>query len=90
MDSEVATLSTHWEKKKISPNLITGVTSAASSVHNRLRIHDSKSDFYLEASFEKIENCLPNLEDLCGQCELQRYISIRKIKGRNFKASELN
>lgn len=44
-DSEVVTLS-HCEKKKINPNQFTGVTSAASRVHNRLRIHVGKSDLF--------------------------------------------
>ncbi|XP_004628399.1 dysbindin isoform X2 [Octodon degus] len=71
VDSEVVMLSVHWEKKKTSlmelqeqlqqlPGLIADLESMTASLA------------HLEASFEEVENHLLHLEDLCGQCELER------------------
>ncbi|XP_039107430.1 dysbindin isoform X1 [Hyaena hyaena] len=40
---------------------------------------------HLEASFEEVENHLLNLEDLCGQCELERYKHMQSRQLENYK-----
>jgi hypothetical protein len=43
---------------------------------------------HLEASFEEIENHLLYLEDLCGQCELERHRHAQSQHLENYKKSK--
>ncbi|XP_075388566.1 dysbindin isoform X2 [Tenrec ecaudatus] len=72
VDSEVVMLSAHCERKKTSlrelqeqlqqlPGLAADLESMTANLTN------------LEASFEEVERHLLHLEDLCGQCELERH-----------------
>ncbi|XP_004693339.1 PREDICTED: dysbindin [Condylura cristata] len=87
VDSEVVMLSAHWEKKKTSlieleeqlqqlPALIADLESLTENLT------------HLEASFEEVENHLLNLEDLCGQCELERYKHIQLQQLENYKKNK--
>ncbi|KAM9074192.1 dysbindin isoform 3-T3 [Megaptera novaeangliae] len=87
VDSEVVVLSAHWEKKQASlielqqqlrqlPGLKADLESLTASLT------------HLEASFEEVENHLLNLEDLCGQCELERYKHMQSQHLENYKKSK--
>nr|XP_020025180.1 dysbindin [Castor canadensis] len=87
VDSEVVMLSAHWEKKKTSltelqeqlqqlPGLIADLESMVANLA------------HLEASFEEIENHLLYLEDLCGQCELERHRHAQSQHLENYKKSK--
>ncbi|XP_007539330.2 dysbindin [Erinaceus europaeus] len=87
VDSEVVMLSAHWEKKKTSlielqeqlqqlPALIADLESMTANLT------------HLEASFEEVENHLLNLEDLCGQCELERCKYMQSQKLENYKKNK--
>ncbi|XP_006909313.1 dysbindin isoform X1 [Pteropus alecto] len=87
VDSEVVMLSAHWEKKKTSlielqeqlqqlPGLIADVESMTTNLT------------HLEASFEEVENHLLNLEDLCAQCELERYKHAQSQQLENYKKNK--
>uniref|UniRef100_A0A9L0TG73 Dystrobrevin binding protein 1 n=1 Tax=Equus caballus TaxID=9796 RepID=A0A9L0TG73_HORSE len=43
---------------------------------------------HLEASFEEVENHLLNLEDLCGQCDLERYKHMQSQHLENYKKNK--
>ncbi|XP_051711794.1 dysbindin isoform X2 [Oryctolagus cuniculus] len=87
VDSEVVMLSAHWEKKKASlvelqeqlqqlPGLIADLESMTASLT------------HLEASFEEVEDHLLHLEDLCGQCELERQKHMHSQQLENYKKSK--
>ncbi|CAO2595908.1 Dtnbp1, partial [Lemmus lemmus] len=87
VDSEVVMLSAHWEKKRTSlselqeqlqqlPALLQDVESLMASLA------------YLETSFEEVENHLLHLEDLCGQCELERHKHAQSQHLENYKKSK--
>ncbi|XP_027380042.1 dysbindin isoform X2 [Bos indicus x Bos taurus] len=87
VDSEVVMLSVHWEKKQASlrdlqqqlqqlPGLIADLESLTASLT------------HLEASFEEVENHLLNLEDLCGQCELERHKHMQSQQLENYKKNK--
>ncbi|XP_015985546.2 dysbindin isoform X1 [Rousettus aegyptiacus] len=87
VDSEVVMLSAHWEKKKTSlielqeqlqqlPGLIADLESMTTNLT------------HLEASFEEVENHLLNLEDLCAQCELERYKHAQSQQLENYKKNK--
>lgn len=87
VDSEVVMLSAHWEKKKTSllelqeqlqqlPGLIADLESMTASLT------------HLEASFEEVEDHLLHLEDLCGQCELERQKHMHSQQLENYKKSK--
>ncbi|VCX36542.1 unnamed protein product [Gulo gulo] len=80
-------LSAHWEKKRASlvqlqeqlqqlPGLVADLESMTASLT------------HLEASFEEVENHLLNLEDLCGQCELERYKHMQSQQLENYKKNK--
>ncbi|XP_008062616.1 dysbindin [Carlito syrichta] len=80
-------LSTHWEKKKTSlielqeqlqqlPALVADLESMTANLT------------HLEASFEEVENHLLHLEDLCGQCELERYKHMQSQQLENYKKNK--
>ncbi|KAH0513770.1 Dysbindin [Microtus ochrogaster] len=87
VDSEVVMLSAHWEKKRTSlselqeqlqqlPALLQDVESLMASLA------------HLETSFEEVENHLLHLEDLCGQCELERHKHAQSQHLENYKKSK--
>ncbi|XP_060228384.1 dysbindin isoform X1 [Meriones unguiculatus] len=87
VDSEVVMLSAHWEKKRTSlselqeqlqqlPALLQDLESLMASLA------------HLETSFEEIENHLLRLEDLCGQCELERHKLAQSQHLENYKKSK--
>nr|XP_021552619.1 dysbindin isoform X2 [Neomonachus schauinslandi] len=80
-------LSAHWEKKRTSlvelqeqlqqlPGLLADLESMTANLT------------HLEASFEEVENHLLNLEDLCGQCELERYKHMQSQQLENYKKNK--
>ncbi|XP_033617798.1 dysbindin isoform X1 [Fukomys damarensis] len=80
-------LSAHWERKKTSlielqeqlqqlPGLIADLQSMTANLA------------HLEASFEEVENHLLHLEDLCGQCELERCKHVQFQHLENYKKSK--
>ncbi|XP_053322838.1 dysbindin [Spea bombifrons] len=83
-DSEVVMLSAHWEKKRTSLvelqeqlQQIPGFLADLESVTAKLVM--------LEDSFEDVERRLSELEELCEQCELQRYKQIQYVQLENYK-----
>ncbi|XP_007950104.1 dysbindin [Orycteropus afer afer] len=87
VDSEVVMLSAHWEKKKTSlielqeqlqqlPALIADIESMTANLT------------HLEASFEEVESHLLHLEDLCGQCELERHKQMQGQHLENYKKNK--
>ncbi|XP_041488905.1 dysbindin isoform X3 [Microtus oregoni] len=87
VDSEVVMLSAHWEKKRTSlselqeqlqqlPALLQDMESLMASLA------------HLETSFEEVENHLLHLEDLCGQCELERHKHAQSQHLENYKKSK--
>lgn len=87
VDSEVVMLSAHWEKKRSGlldlqeqlqqiPGFLADLESTTASL------------VQLEANFKEMENHLLNLEDLCGQCELERYKHIQALQLENYKKTK--
>ncbi|XP_066124439.1 dysbindin isoform X2 [Saccopteryx bilineata] len=87
VDSEVVMLLAHWERKKTSlielqeqlqqlPGLIADLESVTATLT------------HLETSFEEVETHLLNLEDLCAQCELERYKHMQAQQLENYKKSK--
>ncbi|XP_036044048.1 dysbindin isoform X1 [Onychomys torridus] len=87
VDSEVVMLSAHWEKKRAGlselqeqlqqlPALLQDVESLMASLAR------------LERSFEEVENHLLRLEDLCGQCELERHKHAQSHHLESYKKSK--
>ncbi|XP_063155002.1 dysbindin [Candoia aspera] len=87
VDSEVVMLSAHWEKKRSSlldlqdqlqqiPIFLAGLESTTASL------------IQLERHFKEMEHHLLYLEDLCGQCELQRYKHIQVLHLENYKKTK--
>ncbi|ERE78419.1 dysbindin-like protein [Cricetulus griseus] len=87
VDSEVVMLSAHWEKKRTSlselqeqlqqlPALLQDLESLMASLA------------HLETSFEEVENHLLHLEDLCGQCELERHKHAQSRHLENYKKNK--
>ncbi|KAM7151081.1 dysbindin-like isoform 2-T3 [Molossus nigricans] len=85
--SEVVMLSAHGDKRKTSlielqeqlqqlPGLIADVESTTANLT------------HLETSFEEVENHLLNLEDLCEQCELERYKHMQSQQLENYKKNK--
>ncbi|KFV88426.1 Dysbindin, partial [Struthio camelus australis] len=87
VDSEVVMLSAHWEKKR----------NSLVELHEQLRqipgfLEDleclTASLAQLEANFEEMENHLLCLEDLCEQCELERYKCMQTLQLENYKKTK--
>ncbi|KAM8789779.1 dysbindin isoform 1-T1 [Rhynchonycteris naso] len=87
VDSKVVMLSAHWERKKTSlielqeqlqqlPGLIADLESVTANLT------------HLETSFEEVETHLLNLEDLCAQCELERYKHTQAQQLENYKKNK--
>ncbi|XP_058034504.1 dysbindin isoform X1 [Ahaetulla prasina] len=87
VDSEVVMLSAYWEKKRSGlldledqlqqiPGFLAGLESTTTSL------------VQLEAHFKEMEHHLLHLEDLCGQCELQRYKHMQILQCENYKKTK--
>uniref|UniRef100_A0A8C3TWT8 Dystrobrevin binding protein 1 n=1 Tax=Catharus ustulatus TaxID=91951 RepID=A0A8C3TWT8_CATUS len=74
VDSEVVMLSAHWEKKR---NSLVELQDQLQQIPGFLADLEclTASLAQLEANFEEMENHLLYLEELCEQCELERYKS---------------
>uniref|UniRef100_A0A8C5T9F9 Dystrobrevin binding protein 1 n=1 Tax=Malurus cyaneus samueli TaxID=2593467 RepID=A0A8C5T9F9_9PASS len=74
VDSEVVMLSAHWEKKR---NSLVELQDQLQQIPGFLADLEclTASIAQLEANFEEMENHLLCLEELCEQCELERYKS---------------
>ncbi|XP_029418452.1 dysbindin isoform X3 [Nannospalax galili] len=85
VDSEVVMLSAYWEKKRTSltelqeqlqqlPGLLADLDSMMANLEfEGTSSRETAIAVHLEESFEEVENHLLHLEDLCGQCELERH-----------------
>ncbi|XP_070796780.1 dysbindin isoform X2 [Pituophis catenifer annectens] len=80
-------LSAYWEKKRSGlldlqdqlqqiPVFLAGLESTTASL------------VQLEAHFKEMEHHLLHLEDLCGQCELQRYKHMQILQRENYKKTK--
>ncbi|NXQ72111.1 DTBP1 protein, partial [Quiscalus mexicanus] len=87
VDSEVVMLSAHWEKKRSSlvelqdqlqqiPGFLADLECLTASLAQ------------LEANFEEMENHLLCLEELCEQCELERYKCMQTLQLENYKKTK--
>ncbi|XP_069074882.1 dysbindin isoform X1 [Pleurodeles waltl] len=84
VDSEVVMLSAHWERKKSGlmelqehlqqiPAFLADLESTTAQLTQ------------LERSFEEMENRLLSLEELCEQCELERFKQMQYLQLENYK-----
>ncbi|KAK3551432.1 hypothetical protein QTP70_017308 [Hemibagrus guttatus] len=84
VDGEVVMLSAYWERRRAAllelheqlqqiPTLITDLESITARVAQ------------LESNFEEMESHLVYLENLCGQCELQRFKHFQTLQLENYK-----
>ncbi|XP_058254555.1 dysbindin-A isoform X2 [Hemibagrus wyckioides] len=84
VDGDVVMLSAHWERRRGAllelheqlqqiPSLITDLESITARVAQ------------LESDFEEMESHLVHLENLCGQCELQRFKHFQTLQLENYK-----
>ncbi|XP_037749019.1 dysbindin isoform X3 [Chelonia mydas] len=87
VDSEVVMLSAHWEKKRSSlielqeqlqqiPGFLGDLESMTANLAQ------------LEVNFKEMENHLLLLEDLCGQCELERYKHLQTLQLENYRKTK--
>ncbi|XP_028836369.1 dysbindin-A isoform X2 [Denticeps clupeoides] len=84
MDGEVVMLTAHWERRRGAllelheqlqqiPSFLTDLESITSRIA------------HLEADFEEMESRLMHLENLCGQCEQQRFKHFQILQLENYK-----
>ncbi|MGH0136251.1 UNVERIFIED_CONTAM: hypothetical protein FKN15_060201 [Acipenser sinensis] len=84
VDEEVVMLSAHWEKRRNGLLDLQEQLQQIPAFLAHLESITSKIS-HLEADFEEVESHLINLEDLCGQCELQRYKQFQMLQVENYK-----
>ncbi|XP_062354808.1 dysbindin isoform X2 [Cinclus cinclus] len=84
VDSEVVMLSAHWEKRK---NSLVELQDQLQQIPGFLADLEclTASLAQLEANFEEMENHLLCLEELCEQCELERYKCMQTLQLENYK-----
>ncbi|NXX90408.1 DTBP1 protein, partial [Centropus bengalensis] len=84
VDSEVVMLSAHWEKKR---NSLVELQDQLQQIPGFLADLEclTASLAQLEANFEEMENHLLCLEELCEQCELERYKRMQTLQLENYK-----
>ncbi|NXL36056.1 DTBP1 protein, partial [Glaucidium brasilianum] len=89
VDSEVVMLSAHWEKKR---NSLVELQDQLQQIPGFLADLEclTASLAQLEANFEEMENHLLCLEDLCEQCELERYKCMQTLQLENYKKTKSN
>ncbi|XP_065523362.1 dysbindin isoform X2 [Lathamus discolor] len=87
VDSEVVMLSAHWEKKR---NSLVELQDQLQQIPGFLADLEclTASLAQLEADFEEMENNLVCLEDLCEQCELERYKCMQTLQLENYKKTK--
>ncbi|NXM02751.1 DTBP1 protein, partial [Tyrannus savana] len=87
VDSEVVMLSAHWEKKR---NSLLELQDQLQQIPGFLADLEclTASLAQLEANFEEMENHLLCLEDLCEQCELERYKCVQTLQLENYKKTK--
>uniref|UniRef100_A0A8D0BKT1 Dystrobrevin binding protein 1 n=1 Tax=Salvator merianae TaxID=96440 RepID=A0A8D0BKT1_SALMN len=87
VDSEVVMLSAHWEKKR---NSLLDLQEQLQQIPGFLADLESTTArlIQLEANFKEMENNLLYLEDLCGQCELERYKHMQVLQLENYKKTK--
>ncbi|NXU35985.1 DTBP1 protein, partial [Drymodes brunneopygia] len=87
VDSEVVMLSAHWEKKR---NSLVELQDQLQQIPGFLADLEclTASLAQLEANFEEMENHLLCLEELCEQCELERYKCIQTLQLENYKKTK--
>ncbi|XP_071250988.1 dysbindin-A-like [Salvelinus alpinus] len=84
VDGEVVMLSAHWEKRRAAVvelqeqlQQIPGFLTDLETCTNRIA--------HLEADFEELESRLMYLDNLCGQCEQQRFRHFQVQQLENYK-----
>lgn len=84
VDGEVVMLSAHWEKRRAAVvelqeqlQQIPGFLTDLETCTNRIA--------HLEADFEELESRLMYLDNLCGQCEQQRFRHFQVVQLENYK-----
>ncbi|NWW21805.1 DTBP1 protein, partial [Falcunculus frontatus] len=87
VDSEVVMLSAHWEKKR---NSLVELQDQLQQIPGFLADLEclTASLAQLEANFEEMENHLLCLEELCEQCELERYKCMQTLQLENYKKTK--
>ncbi|NXX46855.1 DTBP1 protein, partial [Tricholaema leucomelas] len=87
VDSEVVMLSAHWEKKR---NSLMELQDQLQQIPGFLADLEclTANLAQLEADFEEMENHLLCLEDLCEQCELERYKCMQTLQLENYKKTK--
>ncbi|XP_010214099.1 PREDICTED: dysbindin [Tinamus guttatus] len=80
-------LSAHWEKKR---NSLVELQDQLQQIPGFLADLEclTASLAQLEASFEEMENHLLCLEDLCEQCEFERYKCMQTLQLENYKKTK--
>uniref|UniRef100_A0A452S1H3 Dystrobrevin binding protein 1 n=1 Tax=Ursus americanus TaxID=9643 RepID=A0A452S1H3_URSAM len=84
VDSEVVMLSAHWERKRTS---LVALQEQLQQLPGLLADLESMTANLSEQSFEEVENHLLT-EDLCGQCELERYKHMQSQQLENYKKNK--
>lgn len=84
VDEEVVMLSAHWEKRR---NGLLELQEQLQQIPAFLLHMESITSkiSHLAADFEELEGHLMHLEDLCGQCEMQRYKQFQMQQVENYK-----
>ncbi|XP_009983032.1 PREDICTED: dysbindin-like [Tauraco erythrolophus] len=87
VDSEVVMLSAHWEKRR---NSLVELQDQLQQIPAFLADLEclTASLAQLEANFEEMEDHLLCLEDLCEQCELERYKCMQTVQLENYKKTK--
>ncbi|XP_063307772.1 dysbindin [Pelobates fuscus] len=84
VDSEVVMLSAHWEKKRTSLVELQEQLQQMPSFLANLESVTSKL-VMLESSFADVERGLSELEEMCDQCELQRFKQRQCVQLEDYK-----
>ncbi|NXQ33823.1 DTBP1 protein, partial [Alaudala cheleensis] len=87
VDSEVVMLSAHWEKRR---NSLVELQDQLQQIPGFLADLEclTANLAQLEANFEEMENHLLCLEELCEQCELERYKCVQTLQLENYKKAK--
>ncbi|XP_030067106.1 dysbindin isoform X1 [Microcaecilia unicolor] len=84
VDSEVVMLFAHWEKKRSSLKELQDQLQQIPAFLADLESMTAKLS-QLEQNFENMESRLLELEDLCGQCEFEKFKRAQVIQLENYK-----
>ncbi|KAJ8267567.1 hypothetical protein COCON_G00127390 [Conger conger] len=84
VDGDVVVLLAHWEKRRA---VLTGLQDQLREVPSFLSDLGSITSriAHMEADCEEMESLLMHLENLCGQCELQRAKNYQDVQLENYK-----